>query len=42
MYGTMALLESPNDIRGDAALVADNVPLGCLPIALQCENSTDT
>ena len=29
----MALLESPNDIGGAAAIDADNVPLGCLPIA---------
>ena len=37
----MALLESPYDFRGGAALDADNVPLGCLPIALICEYSMD-
>ena len=37
----MALLESPYDISGGAALDADNVPLGGLPIALLYENSTD-
>ena len=37
----MALLESAYGIRGGAALDADNVPLGCLPIALLYENSMD-
>ena len=37
----MALLESPYDIRGGAALDADNVLLGCLPSALLYENSVD-
>ena len=35
----MALLDMPCDISGGAALDADNVPLGCLPIALLYENS---
>ena len=37
----MALQESPYDMRGGAALDADNVPLGCLPIVLLYENSMD-
>ena len=37
----MALLDMPYDISGGAALDADNVPLGCLLIALLYENSTD-
>ena len=37
----MALLKSPYDMRGGAALDADNVPLGCLPSALLYENSMD-
>ena len=35
----MSLLESPYDMRGGAALDADNVLLGSLPIALLYENS---
>ena len=41
IFQPMALLESPYDIRSGAALDADNVPLGCLPIALLYENSMD-
>ena len=37
----MALLESPYNINGGAALDAYNVPLGCLPIALLYENTMD-
>ena len=37
----MAFLETLYDISGGAALDADNVPLGCLPIALLYENSMD-
>ena len=37
----MALLETLYDISGGAALDADNVPLGCLPIALLYENTMD-
>ena len=37
----MALLESPYDISGGAALDADNVPLDCQPIALLYENAMD-
>ena len=37
----MAVLESPYDISGDAALDADNVLLGCLPIVLLYENAMD-
>ena len=37
----MALLETPYDISGGAALDADNVPLGCLPIVLLYVNSMD-
>ena len=37
----MSLLQSPGDMRGDAALDAEIVPLGCLPIALLYENSMD-
>ena len=37
----MALLESLYDISGGAALDADNVPLGCPPIALLYENAMD-
>ena len=37
----MPLLESPYDIRGEANLSADDVPLGCVPIALLYENSMD-
>ena len=37
----MALLKSRYDIRGGAALDADNVPLGCVPIALLHANSID-
>ena len=35
----MALLDMPYYISGGAALDADNVPLGRLPIALLYENS---
>ena len=35
----MSLLDTPYDINGEAALDADNVPLGCLPITLLYENS---
>ena len=37
----MALLDTPNDIGGGAALDADNVQLGCLHIALLYKNSMD-
>ena len=37
----MTLLKTPYDISGGAALDADNVPLGCLPIALLYANSMD-
>ena len=37
----MARLESPYVMTGEAPLDADNVPLGCLPIALLYENSMD-
>ena len=37
----MTLLESPYYNRGGAALDADNVPLGGLPIVLLYENSID-
>ena len=36
-----ALLESPYDSSGGAALDDDNVPLGGLPIALLYENAMD-
>ena len=41
LFRPMALVESPYDITGGAALDADTVPLGCLPIALLYENSMD-
>ena len=41
MLRPIALLESPYDISGGAALDADNVPLGCLPIVLLYENAMD-
>ena len=37
----MALLKTPYDISFGAALDDDNVPLGCLPIALLYDNSMD-
>ena len=33
--------ENAYDISGGAALDADNVPLGCMPIALLYENAMD-
>ena len=41
IFRPIPLLDTPYDISGGAALDADNVPLGCLPIALLYENSTD-
>ena len=37
MFRPIALLESPHDTSGGAALDAENVTLGCLPIALLYE-----
>ena len=42
IFRPIPLLDTPYHISGGAALDADNVPLGCLPIALLYENSTDT
>ena len=41
IFRPQALLEPPYDIRGEADLDADNVPLGCMPIALLYGNSID-
>ena len=41
IFQPMALLESPYDIRGGAALAADNVQLLNLRIALLYQNSMD-
>ena len=41
IFRPMAFLESSYDIRGVAAIDADNMRLCCLPIALLYENSMD-